>query len=79
MTTRKATITVSGPVGCGKSIVMQRIAAMMAEEFDVEVESEDLETELRLRPDLADEPTDGELNTIQETEWELIESLDKPN
>ena len=68
----KVTVTITGPVSSGKSIVMDRIAKLLENEFNIEIMSSDL-FKARNLDDMDGELTEAELKMIREKVWELRE------
>ena len=70
-----ASITVTGPVQCGKSIVIDRIKKMLEAEFDATVVSKDWEREGRgVHYEYLDS---WELKMVSRTIWHLSEPLEE--
>ncbi len=70
--TDEVTITVEGDVGCGKSIILARIAQILRDEFGATVNDECLAQEYRSRPnDIAN----WEKDSIKNTFWTLEEKV----
>lgn len=66
-----ASITVTGPAQCGKSIVIDRIKKMLEREFGATVVSRDWEEEARLSN--MNDLDDWELKMVRETIWVVSE------
>lgn len=67
-----ATITISGPTQCGKSIVMDFIARALEKEYGITVVSEDLES-VRNSEDFTD-LDEWQVKMVKDTTWHLKEN-----
>lgn len=67
-----ANITVSGPVQCGKSIVVDRIKRMLESEFNAQVISKDWREEGDIYRELAD----WEKKMVRCTVWNISEPVE---
>lgn len=66
-----ATVVVTGPTQCGKSVVLARIDRVLREEFGAQTVSKDLEQERNIGN--PDNPADFELQLVSKTTWVLSE------
>ena len=67
-----AQIVITGPVQCGKSVVLARIEKMLREEFRANTVSADLSAERRVGS--PDNPADWESKMVGKTAWILSEA-----